>query len=117
VFAQDIAWYLIQDEKVVRHTVVFIYIMAIAQPLMAIEFTMGGCLRGAGDTRFPLIATMVGLIGVRVGLAILFTYLELDVGWIYGALIGDYLVKGIMIVHRFRSGKWKQVFKDTEDRF
>jgi len=117
VLAKDIAWYLIHDEKVVRHTVTFIYIMAIAQPLMAIEFTMGGCLRGAGDTRFPLVATMVGLIGVRVGLAVLFTYLELDVGWIYGALIGDYLIKCIMIIHRFRSGKWKQIFQDTEDRF
>ena len=87
-FARDIAWYLIQDELVVEHTVAFIYIMAIAQPLMAIEFTLGGCLRGAGDTRFPLMTTMVGLIGVRVGLAAVFTYLGLTVEWIYGALIG-----------------------------
>ncbi|MCH8256490.1 MAG: MATE family efflux transporter [Proteobacteria bacterium] len=116
-FARDIALFLIADEQVVQHTVTFIYIMAIAQPMMAIEFTLGGCLRGAGDTRFPLITTMIGLIGVRVGLATLFTYLGLGVGWIYGALIGDYLVKSLMLVHRFRSGKWKQIFKEADHKF
>ena len=68
-FANEIARYLIDDDEVVRLTVIFIYIMALVQPLMAIEFTLGGCLRGAGDTRFPLMATMIGLCGVRVGLA------------------------------------------------
>lgn len=117
IFARDIAWFLIQDEKVVQHTVNFIYIMAIAQPLMAIEFTLGGCLRGAGDTRFPLMTTMVGLIGVRVGLAAIFTYLDYSVAWIYGALIGDYIVKSLMVVWRFRSGRWKQKFTDSELHF
>jgi len=116
-FARDIAWFLIQDEEVVAHTVTFIYIMAIAQPLMGIEFTLGGCLRGAGDTRFPLVTTMVGLIGVRVGLAALFAYLDLGVDWIYAALIGDYIAKAIMLTNRFRSGKWKQIFQESEKRF
>lgn len=117
IFARDIAWFLIQDEEVVGHTVNFIYIMAIAQPLMAIEFTLGGCLRGAGDTRFPLMTTMVGLIGVRVGLAAVFTFLDYSVTWIYGALIADYVVKALLIVMRFRSGRWKQKFIESERRF
>ena len=60
-YAEEIARYLIADHEVVRLTVVFIYIMALVQPLMAVEFTLGGCLSGAVDTRFPLIETMVGL--------------------------------------------------------
>jgi len=84
---------------------------------MAIEFTLGGCLRGAGDTRFPLVTTMVGLIGVRVGLAAIFAYLDYSVVWIYAALIGDYIVKAVMIVMRFRSGRWKQKFAESELRF
>lgn len=117
MFAREIATFLIDDKEVVRLTVIFIYIMAVAQPLMAIEFTLSGCLRGAGDTRFPLFTTLTGLIGVRVGLAALFTALGLTVVWIYAALIGDYLVKALMLVRRFKSGRWQQVFTESETRF
>jgi len=117
VFATDIARFLIDDDEVVRLTVIFIYIMALVQPLMAVEFTLGGCLRGAGDTRFPLMTTMVGLCGVRVGLAAIFVFLDFSVEWIYAALIGDYVVKAIMLLYRFHSGKWQQVFTASEKKF
>ncbi|MGK0338170.1 MAG: putative MATE family efflux protein [Candidatus Azotimanducaceae bacterium] len=116
-FAEPIARFLIDDDEVVRLTVIFIYILGIAQPLMAIEFSLGGCLRGAGDTRYPLITTMAGLIGVRVGLAALFAWMGLTVVWIFAALIGDYIVKAVMLVLRFRSGKWRQIFSDSESKF
>jgi putative MATE family efflux protein len=111
VFAGDIAAYLINDAQVVYYAVIFIYILGIAQPLMGVEFTLSGCLRGAGDTRYPLLTTMVGLIGVRVGLAALFTYLDFSVEWIFGALLGDYLIKALMLTDRFRSGRWKNKMK------
>lgn len=116
-YAEEIARFLIDDDEVVRLTVVFIYIMALAQPLMAVEFTLGGCLRGAGDTRFPLVATMIGLCGVRVGLAALFVLFNFSVEWIYGALLGDYLVKTVMLLRRYHGGKWQQIFTESERRF
>jgi putative MATE family efflux protein len=116
LFANEIARYLIDDDEVVRLTVVFIYIMALVQPLMAVEFTLGGCLRGAGDTRFPLMTTMIGLCGVRVGLAAIFVLLDFSVEWIYAALIGDYIVKAIMLLYRFHGGKWQHVFSDSEKK-
>ena len=115
-YAEEIARYLIADHEVVRLTVVFIYIMALVQPLMAVEFTLGGCLRGAGDTRFPLIATMVGLCGIRVGLAGVFVFLQFSVEWIYAALIGDYIVKAVMLLYRFHGSKWQQIFSNKEAR-
>ncbi|MCZ6465439.1 MAG: MATE family efflux transporter, partial [Proteobacteria bacterium] len=48
--SEAIASFLIDDPEVVRLTVVFIYILGSVQPLMALEFTLGGALRGAGDT-------------------------------------------------------------------
>jgi len=113
-FAREISSYLIADPLVIHYTVIFIYILGFAQPLMGIEFTLSGCLRGAGDTRYPLLATMVGLIGVRVGLAALFAALELSVTWIFAALLGDYLIKAAMLTHRFRSGRWKNKMKRYE---
>ena len=66
VFAKPLARFMIDDPEVVRLTVVFIYILGSVQPLMAIEYAMGGALRGAGDTRFPLFAVFAGLVGARV---------------------------------------------------
>ena len=103
---------MIDDPEVVRLTVVFIYILGSVQPLMAIEYAMGGALRGAGDTRFPLIAVFSGLIGARVTLAILFAWCSLPVEWIFAALIADYIVKAILLTVRFRSGRWQHAVPD-----
>jgi putative MATE family efflux protein len=113
--APQIARFLIDDDEVVKLTVLFIFMLGVSQPLMAIEFTLGGCLRGAGDTRFPLVATLTGLIGVRVGLAFIFMMMDLPVEYIYGALIADYIVKAIMLIKRFESGKWQNILSDQEE--
>ncbi len=52
----------------------------------------------------------------QVYLIIFFVLLEFSVEWIYAALIGDYIVKAIMLVNRFRSAKWQQVFSAKETR-
>lgn len=107
VGARPIAEFMISDPVVVNYTIAFIYILGAVQPLMAIEFALGGALRGAGDTRYPLKATMAGLIGMRCTLAVLFATLGLSVEWVYAALIGDYALKGFMLTRRFRSGRWR----------
>jgi putative MATE family efflux protein len=107
--AERIASFMIDDPEVVRLTVVFIYVLGAVQPLMAIEFSLGGALRGAGDTRFPLYTVLSGLVGVRIALAGFFAWQGLPVEWIFAALIADYLVKTTMFTARFRSGRWKTV--------
>ncbi len=109
-----IASMLIDDAEVIRLTVIFIYILGAVQPLMAIEFTLGGALRGAGDTRFPMITVMTGLLGVRIVLASFFTWIGLSVEWVYAALIADYIVKSSMLSWRFRSGRWQTIIEETE---
>jgi putative MATE family efflux protein len=97
---------LIDDADVVRLTRIFLFMLGAAQPLMAIEYALAGALRGAGDTRFPLLTTLVGLVGVRLGLASLGASLGLDIAWVYSALILDYAVKAALLTLRFRSGAW-----------
>ena len=89
---------MIDDPEVVRLTVVFIYVLGGLQPLMAMEFALTGSLRGAGDTRFPLLTVLSGLIFVRCVLAGIFAWL-------------DYIVKATMLTLRFRGGRWKTVIK------
>jgi putative MATE family efflux protein len=107
VFAEPIARLLIDDEEVVRLAVVFIRLLGSVQALMAIEFTLGGALRGAGDTRFPLFVVLAGMVVMRLGTAFTLRAFGLSVEWIYAALLADYLVKGVMLVWRFRGGGWK----------
>ncbi len=115
IFAEQIAVFFLDDELVtIQRTVEFTYILGACMPLLAVEFTIGGALRGAGDTRFPLMATILGLMVMRCGLAAVATYLGLDVVWVYAALIGDYVVKGVMLLWRFHRGKWKTVVKMPE---
>lgn len=106
-FAEPLAALTIDDPEVIRLTVVFIYVLGSVQPLMAVEFTLGGALRGAGDTRFPLFATLAGMLGVRITTAAWMAWQGWSVEWIYASLIADYVLKGAMLVWRFRSGRWK----------
>jgi putative MATE family efflux protein len=108
-FAEPIARAMLDEPEVVRLTVVLIQFLGAAQPLMAIDFALSGALRGAGDTRFPLISTFLGLICGRVLLAACFTLAHRPVEWIYGALLADYAIKVCLLVARFRSGRWQHV--------
>jgi MATE family, multidrug efflux pump len=109
--AEPIARLLIDDAEVVRLAVVFIRLLGSVQALMAIEFTLGGALRGAGDTRFPLFVVLAGMVVMRLGTAITLHLLGFTVEWIYAALIADYVVKAVMLVRRFRGGRWKTVLE------
>ena len=110
VFAEPLASYFLGDEPLtIRYTVQFIYMLGGMMPLLAVEFTIGGALRGAGDTRFPLYATILGLLVMRCGLASIATYMGLPVVFVYASLIGDYLLKGAMLLWRFHRGRWKTI--------
>lgn len=110
--AEDLARFMIDDPEVVRLTVVFMYMIALAQPLMAFEFTLGGALRGAGDTRFPLIATFCGIILGRLIPAGMFVWFGFSVYWVFGVMILDYSIKAVLLLRRFRSRKWLDVDLD-----
>ena len=69
IFAEPLARYMIDNDEVVRLTVIFIWLLGSMQPLMAIEFSLGGALRGAGDTKTPLAITLTCLLFIRVFLA------------------------------------------------
>lgn len=108
-FAEDLARFMIKDPEAIHLTVVFMYIIALAQPFMAFEFTLGGALRGAGDTRFPLIATLCGIFLGRLIPASIFLLLGLSVYWIFAVMLSDYVIKAVLLLHRFRSRKWLEV--------
>ena len=114
IFAEPLARYMIDNDEVVRLTVIFIWLLGSMQPLMAIEFSLGGALRGAGDTKTPLVITLTCLLFIRVFLAVIFFLLDARVEVIFSTLVADYVVKGFLYVARFRSDRWMNTLKAKE---
>ena len=108
-YARDLAGFMIDDPEVVELTVIFIYMLAASQPMMACELSLAGALRGAGDTRFPLLSTVCGMLLGRLLPAWLFLSLGMSVHWIYAVMLLDYCIKATMLTARFRSRKWLSV--------
>ncbi len=108
VFAEPLARMFTDDPEVVSLTVDFIWILGLVQPLMAVEFALGGALRGAGDTLFPMIAIFVGLFVVRLLPAFaLISLTDATIQMVWCALVLDYATKAALLVRRFRQGRWK----------
>jgi len=87
-----------------------LFIFAFAMPGIAISLTLGGALRGAGDTRAVLIIMTVTTWLVRLIPAyILAITLGLGVPGAWLAAILDINVRAALMFWRFRRGKWKRI--------
>ena len=115
IWAEELSAMIVADPEVIRLSTTFLYMLAIVQPLLAVDFALGGALRGAGDTRFPMYSTLCSFLGVRVVLAFIFSLLGLSVEWVFGALIADYLLKASLLAWRFRSRRWLKVLVRSND--
>ena len=77
---------------------------------MAFDFVMGGALRGAGDTRFPLYTALIAFWVCRLGAAWLVTHvLQLDLIWLWRVVFLDFAARALLKTWRFRAGSWKRM--------
>ena len=104
--SRPIAGFFVDDPEVIRLTVLFVWLLGIMQPLMALEFALGGALRGAGDTKSPLYIVSISLVFFRLTFAGFFAWIGFSIEYIFGSLIIDYVVKAILFTYRFESGRW-----------
>jgi len=85
-------------------------VVGIGQPAQAVIFALGGALRGAGDTRYPLVVSLVNWFLVRLPLAYVFAFpLGLGLTGIWLGVTIDYFVRAALLAMRFRSGAWARV--------
>jgi MATE family, multidrug efflux pump len=106
IFARQIAALFIADRQVIAYTVEFMYALAAAQPLMAIDWTVTGGLRGAGDSKFPLYGSLAGFYGMRLLLTILIAWHHGPIVWIWWSLLADYIVRSALKGLRYYRGRW-----------
>jgi putative MATE family efflux protein len=94
-------------------------LVAFAMPALASCIIFTAALRGAGDTRVPVLFTLIGFYGVRLPLAYFLSLPSVDLGllgtwrgvglgligaWL--AMFADLLVRGAFLFRRFASGRW-----------
>ena len=109
IFAKSISQFMVSDPSVVELTALFLVILAVLMPLLAVELVLSGAMRGAGDTRFPLIAGLITALGIRIPLAALCTWLGLPVWCVFSVFVVDQLVKCVLLIQRFRSKRWLNI--------
>ena len=96
-------------------------VAALAMPFLAIAMITNGALRGAGDTRWPMVINLIGMLGVRIAGA----YLVLGplINWagslssnredgiliaIWFVMVADLVVRSTLVAARFFQGGWTE---------
>ena len=76
-------------------------------PLAFPAFTLTNALRAAGDVRFTMIASTLSMWVFRIGFSFILLGLGMQVLGVWCAMYIDWLVRSVIFILRFRSGKWK----------
>ncbi len=119
------AWFTGGDEiqsEVATLAARLVRIVAVAQPPLAMLMVFSGGLRGAGATRPPLLVNFVGLLAIRLPLAMLLSWPSVELPGGLGSLSGfdlgvrgawlamtaDLITRGLAMLLIFRSRSWSR---------
>lgn len=107
------------DENIMKEGVPVLRLVAFAMPALAPVIIFTSALRGAGDTRVPVLFTWIGFFLVRIPLAYILTKTTVTIGpWqlvgfglgLYGAwlaMFADLFLRGVFFLLRFVRGRWQ----------
>jgi putative MATE family efflux protein len=98
-----------QDTEVVRLATELFRMSLVVSPLIwAWSFLLPSGLKGAGDVRFTMISSIIGMWTFRIGTGWLFAIpLGLGVPGIWMGMYADWFVRGILFGLRLKGGRWK----------
>lgn len=124
-FGQQMATFFTDGKNIETATqaATLLRIAAATMPMLATSMIVSGALRGAGDTRWPMIINVLGMLGVRIGLLYLVLNTPTLRAWFsrlgesaaYGILqaawwtmVLDISIRAILVLGRLLQGGWKQ---------
>jgi putative MATE family efflux protein len=110
VFGGPITRLFINDDDVVDIGRKLLLIFGVALPALSVSLSLGGALRGAGDTRAVLAIMSIGVWVVRLAPAyLLAVVVGLGVPGAWMAAVADINTRAFLMFLRFRQGKWKSI--------
>ena len=88
----------------IMHVIIFIVIFQVIQVVYM------GCLRGAGDTFYTAMASMISVTLIRTAVSYLFGYaLGIGIIGIWFGVLSDQISRFLFASIRFRQGKWVKI--------
>lgn len=109
-FAKFIASLYTRNIEIIDLTTRLLIINGLAMALWAISFVLPAGLKGAGDAKYTMITSIVGMWIFRITFGyILGIPLGLGLIGVWIGMYTDWIVRGILYIIRFRQGKWKAI--------
>ncbi|MBI2931782.1 MAG: MATE family efflux transporter [Planctomycetes bacterium] len=111
LFAAPMARFFIRDApEVARAAGWCLRIASVEQLLMAVAMVLGGALRGAGDTKSPVLVAMLGVWVVRVPLTwLLAVAAGMGVVGAWLVMVVDWSARAAVFAWVWRRGRWKSI--------
>jgi MATE family multidrug resistance protein len=110
IFPAQIVGFFTNDPEIIEIGTMPLRMVGLIQPVLAATMVFPGALRGAGDTRFPMIVTGGSIWLVRLPLAYLLAIvLDWGLTGAWAALALDLCMRGLINFLRFRGGRWKNI--------
>ena len=109
VFAGEIIRLFSSDVGVARLGIATIRIAAATEIFFSFFIVACGICRGAGDVKFPLAVSLIGMWGLRIGLVWLVTRVfRWGVAGVWIAIAVDCFVRSCLFLWRLANGKWME---------
>lgn len=71
------------------------------------SWRLSDCMRAAGDARFPMVVSILSMLGLRIGACYLFVYVfDMSLMGVWYAMFADWMCRSVCFLIRFRGGKW-----------
>jgi Na+-driven multidrug efflux pump len=89
--------------------------LAVSGFFITVALAYTGGLQGTGDTRSPLVISVISQIGVPIGLCTIFQAGGgLEAGEIWLAIVLGHLTRAVLSVARFKQGRWRRIAVEIE---
>ncbi len=103
-FAEALVMPFTNDASTRSRAAACLSLAMLEQPTLAVTFVLGNALRAAGDTKWPMLSTIIGIWLVRLPLCwILIGKLGFDIPVVWYITAADYFVRSVILAMRYRA--------------
>jgi len=110
VFSRPLTALYTNELEVMNLASQMIMIVALSNPISNARFVYVASLRGAGDAKFTLVITFIGILVARPAIALMLVNIfNLGLHGVWIALVSDSVICYFLAYFRYKGGKWTKI--------